>query len=158
MRKLRRLCFKITWAWKHVLLSFKTEPWDSGYLHEYLIFFLEELKHDLTTCTFIEEKSKQESLKSLKLALKLLYKTKDEYHKFADLLDLKWGEPRLEFGELFNGCKKINIVRRNVKTEKDEELFNKEFKEAVNRDYRMEERDFKKALLIIAKYKGYWWT
>lgn len=158
IHKIKRFWTKLVWAYKHVRLSLKTERWDAGYLHDYMIFFLNELKADIEEFEYFSDEQKDEMLKSLNLALKLLIKTNNRYDKFYNLHCMKWGEPKFEFGPLLNGAKEVTIKRRNVKTEEDKKQCDIEFSEAVEKDYRMHDRDFGIALKIIQKYSPTWWT
>ena len=71
----------------------------------------------------------------------------------------KWGEPKLEFtdSEKYPDCKTIDVVYKNVKTEKDKEQESKDFKRASNHERYLKQQDLDYLFKIMRKHIESWW-
>lgn len=156
MAKIKYILWRIKWIYKHIKLALSTRYYDYGYLNNYMLFFLKELQK-----TLIEDDlhiHEPTAIKSINLAVKLLEKTKEEYTKFSDLHDKKWGKIVLDSVPTKEGNFRLIIRRPLARTELDRVLERKEFILAIERDDRMYKRDYDRALQIISKYRTSWWT
>lgn len=142
--------FKIGWL---------NHDWDNHYLNELVLFKLKRLQHCFIHYGHHAEDcpNYKPKMKSLALAIKLLERVvKNEYTKFYELHEKKWGKRTVKWipeGEHF----KMDVKKEKANTPELKEQERKEFLEAVRKDDRLEARDKKLAYAIIGKYQDYWW-
>lgn len=144
-------------AFAFFFFAFKNGDYDADYLSDYMLFFLKRLNAYILSHGYYDPDEKH--IKALKLTIKLLEKTKNEYEKFSNLHDQKWGEPVYKTYPIHGtDCFKLHVSRANVKTKEDRDIERDEWLDAIESDARMRQRDFDRAMRLISKYKIHWWV
>jgi hypothetical protein len=140
-------------------MGWLNHDWDNHYLNEVVLFKLKRMRHSFLVYGHHSEDcvNYKPKMKSLNLTIKLLERIiENDYTKFYDLHKKKWGETQIEWipeGE--NYRMETSVEKANTPELKEQER--KEFREAYEKDERMEARDKRIAYAIIGKYQDYWW-
>ena len=153
-----RLCnglayFKFGWKNGH--------DWDFHYFLKLLDFKLNRLKKfysdEKNTNMIASEASKIVS----QISFAQLYLEKMITSNYCDELyaahDAVWGSPELEFEDVENGYSKLNINRKNVKTDDDYEQERSEYRKLMEHEQRIKEQCYETFFMSLAKNLDNWW-
>jgi hypothetical protein len=151
VRIYRQIGRSLAWA----RFAWNNYDWDNAYLYDVMIFKMKRMEYALLNGV---AEPYREKMKSLKLAIKLAEKLRNEdYHHFTGLHGEKWGE--LEFvkkvdektGREYTGMERSGITPETKEQERSE------FMEACRLDDSIKIRDTRWFYGILAKYQDYWW-
>jgi isocitrate lyase len=82
----------------------------------------------------------------------------DFYHDMAFKSHYKkWGEPDLSFEKIDDVWNKVNIVYTNVRTQKDSDQENREFRRRMEHEKMLQKQDIDYLTKIIKKHIFEWW-
>jgi hypothetical protein len=142
-------------------IGWGNHDWDYDYLNQLVLFKLKRLEYEFTHYANHSEECQnyEPKRKSLALAIKLLDRLcKNEYSKFMDLHEKKWGPIKYVF-EKVEGSEGsfLTAVADKADTPEKKKQQRKEYNEAYDADERQRVRDTKLAYAIIGKYSHYWW-
>ena len=138
----------------------KDEDWDHSHVYEILIKKLEH-QRDFFSSNRPYSSQAKETATQLQIAINLLHMTRDSWEfyecEIMEGLDAKWGKGVLRFEPLGNGTSELHIDYDGVKTDKDKEKYNKEFREGMERARKEYMKDKRMAFKYIADNIDTWW-
>ncbi len=138
----------------------KDEDWDHSHVYEILIKKLEH-QRDFFSSNRPYSSQAKETATQLQIAINLLHMTRDSWEFYEcevmEGLDAKWGKGVLRFEPLGNGTSELHIDYDGVKTDKDKEKYNKEFREGMERARKEYMKDKRMAFKYIADNIDSWW-
>lgn len=150
-------------SWAYAKLGHKNYDFDALTIEHYLLFKLKRVQKCLIngTCDLTVEMGPMK-MKALKLCIKLLEKlNENDYSRFMDMHDKKWGELHTWFEPVNDGNPHSGSYWRSSRpkavTPEEKEQERKEFLEASYADAREEEKHRRLVYRIIEKYIRYWW-
>lgn len=143
-------------------IIWKDEDWDHRYIYDILIKKLEH-QRDFFSSDKTHVLRAKETATQLQIAINLLHQTRDSWEFYEDPvmkdLDAKWGEGVLRTTPTNDGTGSyyLDIDHDGVKTKEDEEQYNKEFREGMERARKKYMKDKRMAFKYIADHIDYWW-
>lgn len=144
----------------YAIQGWSSYDFDHAYIDRDMLFKLKRVQAQLLNDASFVDYDK-EVLKSLKVAIKVLYKIiKGDFRTHSNAVDQKWGEIEMDFNERDSetGYTRLILKRANVNSEEDEVLCRAESSEAYLKDDLHLEKYRKLFYRILVKYQSKWWS
>lgn len=150
------------WGWKMRM----SHDWDSAFLLEVMLLKMKRMercfeKHGNLMWNQEPDSDEYRYMRALKISIKLLERLTERssntyvINAWKDH-DKKWGRV-ITNRDSVETPKLFKLTRENIKTNKDEDEYNKDFKKLMDLDYEIYTRDNRILWKIIEKYHGHWW-
>ena len=137
--------------WKWFPIVWKDRDFDYHYLLILMKFKLKDIERffssDKTMSVGIEK-----CAKNVKICRILLDRILKDDYSCWDVHDKKWGRGKLSFEN-----NTLEIIRSNVKTEKDKEVERKEFMRCYEQDVMLKDQDYEYLFKLLYKHIENWW-
>lgn len=154
--------YKIPYGTKNLIRWFPT-IWNDRNYDQYFIYVILQKKLQLSEkCLrnghhMYAEKTADE-VKLCSLILDRLIKDEYDLHAFKRH-DEKWGEANFNFKEIKDkpGYSSLHITHEKVKTEKDKEEEQKDFKRSYENEQKLKEQDLDLLFKLMRKHIQGWW-
>jgi len=145
--------------WSYLPVLWNDRDWDHVYLFDLMRHKLIRMEKCLETSDLLNGHRYATQVRKVIMLLDRI--RKDEYMENATLLhDAKWGEAHVEFKDLGEDKRSglVDIIRSQVKTERDEEKEREEFRRCMAHAHYMEQQDLEYFGRLLTKHVKCWWT